>query len=401
MLKRRLQGVLRQYGPVVAFMTTDVLLGNHNHVYLRGPTSATMKAVLHDTVLLEFLQNWIGARAWTDVYDPFHPREDARMRARLGEVFERFLERGDWYAWLDVMTIGGHGRRDILVNDVWPPIGGGIPGATNLGFGFNTRAAIFAGSNADVIVPWVASIVNRYVKYGVPIVTGGDIDYLVRNIGSITDWANATHPDLMRFSVPQAVDAQREWHEEMKHAATGQAVGKGEVVHRFPDRWTFERLTTAEQLSDEGASQGHCVGGTSYRNAVESGAMRIYSLRDPKGVPHVTVEIEQATSVPASPRVPAGGPTYWRLRQVKGRGNHRVSKPDLCKKLDTAFSLLGLGLTVKGSQWGGTADWDGCEPIVRPELYTDLDEDEPRRAENPVRSSWDDSMHAHRAYGRR
>jgi len=400
MLKRRLQGVLRQYGPVVAFMTTDVLLGNDNLFAGTGGAIHRESVGNPDPVLYAFLLKRLGR--WRECY-VFHEdmlsadsdtvrRVEARVRARLAVVFERFLERGDWYECRNTPLMSGDELLEIFRDnawreETWPPV------VRNTDF--------FRSSTRDVVVPWVASLLNRYVKHREPLVRTKDVLFLTRAIANITDWANATHPALMGMSVLEAVDAQREWHEEMKHAATGQAVGKGEVVHRFPDRWTFERLTTAEQLSDEGASQGHCVGGTSYRNAVESGAMRIYSLRDPKGVPHVTVEIEQATSVPASPRVPAGGPTYWRLRQVKGRGNHRVSKPDLCKKLDTAFSLLGLGLTVKGSQWGGTADWDGCEPIVRPELYTDLDEDEPRRAENPVRSSWDDSMHAHRAYGRR
>jgi hypothetical protein len=45
-----------------------------------------------------------------------------------------------------------------------------------------------------------------------------------------------------------------------------------------------------ESLKYEGDTMGHCVGG--YCPDVESGRTRIYSLRDAKGEPHVTIEVE-------------------------------------------------------------------------------------------------------------
>jgi hypothetical protein len=49
-------------------------------------------------------------------------------------------------------------------------------------------------------------------------------------------------------------------------------------------------------LELEGSSMGHCVGG--YCPAVAEGKVRIFSLRDPKGRAHATIEVEP----PASPR---------------------------------------------------------------------------------------------------
>ncbi len=46
----------------------------------------------------------------------------------------------------------------------------------------------------------------------------------------------------------------------------------------------------ADQLKYEGDTMGHCVGG--YCDDVASGNSRIFSLRDAKGEPHVTVEVE-------------------------------------------------------------------------------------------------------------
>lgn len=46
----------------------------------------------------------------------------------------------------------------------------------------------------------------------------------------------------------------------------------------------------AESLKYEGETMGHCVGG--YCPDVEEGRSRIYSLRDKKGEPHVTIEVQ-------------------------------------------------------------------------------------------------------------
>ncbi len=64
---------------------------------------------------------------------------------------------------------------------------------------------------------------------------------------------------------------------------------KAEVVYQFHDGWTIQRLMTPEQLQYEGDEMGHCVG--DYIPEVDSGAMVVYSLRDPKGIPHVTMEV--------------------------------------------------------------------------------------------------------------
>ncbi len=53
---------------------------------------------------------------------------------------------------------------------------------------------------------------------------------------------------------------------------------------------TPEEAWLAGRLAEEGNSMGHCVGG--YCAGVASGESRIFSLRDPKGKSHVTVEVE-------------------------------------------------------------------------------------------------------------
>jgi hypothetical protein len=54
-----------------------------------------------------------------------------------------------------------------------------------------------------------------------------------------------------------------------------------------------------DALKYEGETMGHCVGG--YCPDVASGQSRIYSLRDKKGQPHVTIEVRPSTQSAMSP----------------------------------------------------------------------------------------------------
>lgn len=63
---------------------------------------------------------------------------------------------------------------------------------------------------------------------------------------------------------------------------------QGEIVQKFPDGWTLQKLITDKQLTDESERMRHCV--KTYCQKVKDGTSIIFSLRDPKGLPHVTLE---------------------------------------------------------------------------------------------------------------
>lgn len=102
---------------------------------------------------------------------------------------------------------------------------------------------------------------------------------------------------------------------------------------------TPEEAWLAGQLSKEGNTMGHCVGG--YCPEVASGDSRIFSLRDSKGQSHVTVEVEPgrpasredviAGRVPNSLTIGPKGAQFTNLpdsiRQIKGKGN-RAPNPE-------------------------------------------------------------------------
>lgn len=83
----------------------------------------------------------------------------------------------------------------------------------------------------------------------------------------------------------------------------------------------------ADALKYEGDTMGHCVGG--YCDDVASGRSRIYSLRDAKGQPHVTIEVQ-----PPAHEYPVSGEEFAMLPQeTKDRyraitAEWRKSNPD-------------------------------------------------------------------------
>lgn len=83
--------------------------------------------------------------------------------------------------------------------------------------------------------------------------------------------------------------------QQQKAAAEKAAIGKISEV----------RKALADQLKYEGDTMGHCVGG--YCDDVLEGRSRIFSLRDAKGEPHVTVEVQTAKVNPNADSIEESG----------------------------------------------------------------------------------------------
>lgn len=110
------------------------------------------------------------------------------------------------------------------------------------------------------------------------------------------DFMNSNHPlkremgDIMQHHIPSFHQRIEDWEAALAEAEEQEAASHGEIVHTTPDNWTIRKLTEPKELDAEGNNMGHCVG--SYANDVSSGKSQIYSLRDPKGAPHATIEVE-------------------------------------------------------------------------------------------------------------
>jgi len=98
-----------------------------------------------------------------------------------------------------------------------------------------------------------------------------------------------------------------------------------------------------ESLKYEGETMGHCVGG--YCPDVQEGRSRIYSLRDAKGEPHVTVEVRPGI---IEPRMNGDVKLPDEIVQIKGKAN-RAPKDEYLPFVQDF---------VRSGQWSSVGDLD-------------------------------------------
>jgi hypothetical protein len=122
------------------------------------------------------------------------------------------------------------------------------------------------------------------------------VDVLREQIAS-----GALRPESLKsLSVPQAVQRVHEYNlakEKAMQKIKLQADSEMPVTKDYPEqgyKWLqlkhpTDPSVTEKALKYEGDAMGHCVGG--YCPDVEAGSTKIYSLRDAKGEPHVTIEV--------------------------------------------------------------------------------------------------------------
>lgn len=125
------------------------------------------------------------------------------------------------------------------------------------------------------------------------------VDVLREQIAS-----GALRPESMKsLSVPQAVQRVHEYNlakEKAMEKVKLQANAELPVHKEYPEGYKWQELKhptdssiTEQTLKYEGDAMGHCVGG--YCPEVIAGKTKIYSLRDAKGAPHVTIEVRNRT----------------------------------------------------------------------------------------------------------
>lgn len=136
---------------------------------------------------------------------------------------------------------------------------------------------------------------------------------------------------------------------------------KNKTLYEYPDGFKMVDVAS-ENLGWEGEEMGHCVGG--YCNIVTSGGSHILSLRDAKGMPHVTIEVKGAFDRGMAEYVPLftpqqvkddlqGGqgsrniPDAWEVVQIEGKGN-RPPNEEYQNRIKTFFETLrSQGVVVK------------------------------------------------------
>jgi hypothetical protein len=145
--------------------------------------------------------------------------------------------------------------------------------------------------------PWLAKADPNALIYS----TGsnpGNFSHLVDELSNSLREGRLTPEQLGKMPIDQAVRHVAEINalRAVKSAKEAAMDMKDMPLHKdYPEQgYSWRQLkhedepTLQKWLTQEGDAMGHCVGG--YCPDVQSGASNIYSLRDTKGQPHVTIE---------------------------------------------------------------------------------------------------------------
>ena len=169
--------------------------------------------------------------------------------------------------------------------------------------------------------------------------------FAAAEVGAVADWLAALSTEapallakLPRVTWTQAIEHSRRWHDRLARqnadVVSAAALGQGVVIAlEMADGWRWARLETTAALDAEGQAMGHCVGSGGYDGLAGCfGPDGIYSLRDAKGRPHVTVDggAERAEAVaegPARPHLPFEGRSSYSAEFTAKAGERPTAVP--------------------------------------------------------------------------
>jgi hypothetical protein len=98
---------------------------------------------------------------------------------------------------------------------------------------------------------------------------------------------------LLKFGTLEAIHAEADHWMRRRLSSKAKALIDGDEVLHFElgDGWTMVRLLTPAALDRESSLMQHCVGHGSYDWSLSKDGALFLSLRDPHGMPHITLEI--------------------------------------------------------------------------------------------------------------
>lgn len=125
-------------------------------------------------------------------------------------------------------------------------------------------------------------------------------DWLAASVAADLKWlknvdANGVPRKFAKFTTIETVDAEaRRGMERLLKANVAKTCGDGGEarVADLGNGYSIVSLKTAEALDRESGLMQHCVGLGGYDEGVKSGEIEILSLRDNRGRPHVTMEVD-------------------------------------------------------------------------------------------------------------
>ena len=149
---------------------------------------------------------------------------------------------------------------------------------------------------------------DRFLTFYTP---RGDIIFSNVFLHQVSDWVSNTAPELYSYDLYTARAASDEWHAQCKLAGSGENYEKthpANIIAKLSNGWTIQYISSEHDLEVEGNRMGHCA--ASYWDSVRTHQSQIYSLRDLKNEPHVTIEFGVYPSMKTR-----------MVRQIQGKGN--------------------------------------------------------------------------------
>jgi hypothetical protein len=121
--------------------------------------------------------------------------------------------------------------------------------------------------------------------------------------------SDASPKNLVRLSIPDAIDKAKKWAEYTRKEVEDQAPVEGTIViMKFPDGFVWRQIRTAEALRQEGQVMELACAHT-YASRIENRSYQLYSLRDPQNRPRGVILTHGAG-----------------VEEIKGRGNGPVRR---------------------------------------------------------------------------
>ena len=187
--------------------------------------------------------------------------------------------------------------------------------------------------------------VRQAVAKGEPVYgsTGGTNRMLP--ITEMRDYLETRTPaEIKNMGVVDVAVKAREWHQMLDKAArspesfTPKELFSGTQPLLKLEKNSWVDVKTPEALTIEGCLMGHCVGKQpSYARGVMEGTTKIYSLRDQKGAPYVTMQL-----------LPNSNGVFDNIAQVKGEADRAATKyfPQINQFLTDYSAKIGKPLRI-------------------------------------------------------
>jgi hypothetical protein len=193
------------------------------------------------------------------------------------------------------------------------------------------------------LIPWAAREIMKRDLFNLQ--NWGHARDIITQAARWFDWAREHNKPLPEFNRKDFGFHELEnWVYEMnsQNNEEGSDWTDSTPVYTWEDGWHLDKVGPSD-LAREGELMGHCVGG--YCDAVTSGNTSIFSLRDPKGQPHVTLEIEGDFDGTSSPKElnQEGAPEWQRLNVIQVQGKQDTEPiPEYREYIDDWFQTLRL-----------------------------------------------------------